>query len=74
MFTVSPNPVVDVLTVNIKTSMSTVTLFNLQGQKMFEEICSGTQAIIPMSNLSAGIYFVQVSDNEKINTVKLIKK
>ncbi|GAB1415929.1 hypothetical protein MASR2M117_13350 [Paludibacter sp.] len=74
MFTISPNPVVDMLTVNVNKTLSTVSLFNLQGQKIFEEICNGNKIIIPMTNFSSGVYFISISDNEKINTTKLIKK
>lgn len=63
--TISPNPVVDVLTINGVEDDQPVEVYNLVGVKVIEE--TGNQ--IDVSSLSNGIYVLQVND-EKIKFLK----
>ncbi|HEY5406789.1 MAG TPA: T9SS type A sorting domain-containing protein [Ginsengibacter sp.] len=76
--TISPNPVHDLLTVNLKniTGAVHVGLFNLNGQQLMEQniIGSGNKTILfNIAGLAAGNYFIQITNNGKIDQEKFIK-
>ena len=66
-----PNPVNDVLNIDIKDEISSVEIYALQGQK----VLSSKENKINVSELPSGIYLVRVVDvNNNIATKKIIKK
>ena len=66
-----PNPVNDVLNIDIANTIKSVEVYNLQGQK----VLVSNQSQINMSNLSAGIYMLRIEDeNNAVNTKRIIKK
>ena len=78
---VYPNPVQDVLNLEINASMASemnVSIYNIMGQKVMESNTNVTTGIngrqVNVSNLNAGIYFVTVKANGFENTQKFIVK
>ncbi|HYV94353.1 MAG TPA: T9SS type A sorting domain-containing protein [Chitinophagales bacterium] len=74
-FTVFPNPAIDkiIIAVNNKISRGTIQLFNVFGGNVFEEtIDNSATKEINLKNISHGIYFVKVSNEEKSSIQKLI--
>ena len=75
-FTAYPNPATDVW--NIRSSnagISNVEIFNTLGRSVKRMEVEGSNVSIEVSDLSTGIYFARISDNNgQTNTVKLIKK
>ena len=70
-FTVSPNPVKDITTIEAgNTVIENVSVFNTLGQEVF----TGTTEVIDLSNLEAGIYMAKITfEGNKTATRKLVK-
>jgi uncharacterized delta-60 repeat protein len=68
-----PNPTANTLQLNFaeNTEVKTATVLNLNGQKLME--VNGTSNI-DVSELSNGLYFIQVLSNKGIHTQKFIKQ
>lgn len=69
-----PNPVKDVLNLSYDEEISNVEVFNSLGQKMISNSIHANQAKIDMSNLSNGIYMVNVSSGNQIKILKVVKE
>ncbi|MFY0713600.1 DNRLRE domain-containing protein [Seonamhaeicola sp. NFXS20] len=68
-----PNPV------NIEFSLrdcmgSNLSVFNLLGKQVLSVDIKKNEETIDVSNLTSGVYFVQVKNNEKVITKKIVKK
>ena len=76
--TLSPNPVTDQLTVLIARNnpvKATVTIHSISGQKVYSntrQVSGAQKIIIPMKQMSRGVYFVTVFLNDKKEVVKKI--
>ena len=68
-----PNPVIDVLNLSYTQNISNIAVYNLLGQKVMEEKTNSNSVQLDMSTLSAGSYFVKVSSDNKVKTLKIIK-
>ena len=65
-----PNPVNDVLNIEIENEIKSVEIYNIQGQKVLQS--SNKQ--IETNSLNSGIYMVRVEDvNGAVATQKLMK-
>jgi hypothetical protein len=69
-----PNPVTNVLNIQSNMSIDNVEIFNLLGQKIKELNPSSNMNTIDMSDLSKGMYLVQVNINGKESTYKVLKE
>ncbi len=69
-----PNPVTDVLNLTAPNEISTVSVFNLLGQKVMATTVNATEANVNMSTLSAGTYVVKVMANNEVKTLKIVKQ
>ena len=70
-FNLYPNPASDNFTIEMDSNIKFVEIYSLQGQK----ILTSTTKNINISNLSKGIYLVQIEDeNNNRSTQKLIVK
>ncbi|UGS20742.1 LamG-like jellyroll fold domain-containing protein [Flavobacterium cyclinae] len=66
-----PNPVNDVLNIEIENEIKSVEIYNIQGQKVLQS----SYKQIETNSLNSGIYMVRVEDvNGAVATQKLIKK
>lgn len=66
-----PNPVQDILNIDLQTSLKSVEVYNIQGQKVLES----NKNQINLSSLVSGIYMVRIQDeNNAVVTKKIIKK
>ena len=71
-FIFAPNPVKDFLTIENKTGIQSVTIFDLSGKLMLEQNSLNSKILkINLQNFSVGIYIIKVN-NEK--TFKIVKK
>ena len=68
-----PNPVNDVLTINAQVSIDSITVYNMLGQTVITSTPNTNDSTVDMSTLQTGAYFVQVSINNTLNTVRVIK-
>ena len=70
-----PNPAKDVLHVDLGTQANaTIRIMNVQGQEMFTRKLSGQNNMLDISNLSRGLYFVQMEMDGKRICKKLVKE
>ncbi len=69
IFTISPNPTQNILHIKSKEQFETVKIYSLQGILIKEGVASS----IDVSQLSTGMYFVQVTIDNKTTTKKFIK-
>lgn len=73
-FSAYPNPVTDVLNLSYDKNISTVAVFNLLGQQVLSKSINANDAQIDMSQFNSGAYFVKVTSNDQVKTVKVIKQ
>ena len=72
-FTYFPNPVNNVLTIKAQASIDSITVYNMLGQTVVRSTPNANNSAVDMSELQSGAYFVQVSINNSIETVRVIK-
>jgi hypothetical protein len=72
-FSFFPNPVNNVLTINAQASIDNITVYNMLGQTLITLTPNTNDSKVDMSALQTGAYFVQVSVNNTLNTVRVIK-
>jgi hypothetical protein len=66
-----PNPVRDMLNIEIENEIKSVEIYNIQGQKVITSISNSVE----VASLNSGIYMVRVEDvNGAIATQKLVKE
>ena len=69
-----PNPVKDVLNLSYDKNISNVTVFNLVGQEVLTKAINSNQSQIDMTSLSAGTYFVRITADNQVKTLKVVKE
>jgi len=72
-FTYFPNPVNDMLTINAQSNIKDITVYNMLGQIVVRQSPNASNCTVDMSTIETGAYFVQVSINNTLNTVRVIK-
>ena len=72
-FTYFPNPVNNVLTIKAQASIDSITVYNMLGQSVIRSAPNTNNSTVDMSVLQTGAYFVQVSINKTLKTVRVIK-
>jgi len=68
-----PNPVQNLLHLQLKGEKNRVVLLDMMGRKVFDKVLPSV-AIIDMSKYETGIYFIRVENNQNIPNGKVIKK
>ena len=70
---VYPNPAIDVLNISSQSTINTVEIFNVLGQKVITMQVEDTSTEINVSNLNAGIYLIKYEINNSTSTKKFVK-
>jgi hypothetical protein len=73
-FVAYPNPVKDVLNLSYKTAISNVKVINLLGQEVVNAKANTNDVQVDMSALNAGVYIVNVTVDDTIHSIKVIKE
>lgn len=76
-FSVYPNPATDVLNISnsINAEINAITITDLNGRTVKQITANGSvDSQINISDLNAGVYFVNINSNEGSLTKKIIKK
>ena len=73
-FVAYPNPVKDVLNLSYKTAISNVKVINLLGQEVVNANANTNDVQVNMSALSAGVYIVNVTVDDRVHSIKVIKE
>ncbi|MFM9984982.1 MAG: FG-GAP-like repeat-containing protein [Flavobacteriales bacterium] len=69
-FSIYPNPASDLITIQASQKMEILQIFNLQSQLIREEKINGNSAVIDISGLAIGMYFVKVDGVVRMMAVK----
>ncbi len=72
-FSISPNPVIDVLNIIGKNQIDSIVILNSVGQSMIETTVGQNDALINLGQLPAGIYFAKVKSGNSVETRKILK-
>lgn len=72
--TLYPNPVTNVLNIDAKEQISSISIYTLTGQQIFTKSMQSKSSKVDMSTYKAGVYIVEVNSNGKTKTYKVIKK
>lgn len=73
-FVLYPNPTKSTLNFKANTIVDSITIFNAIGQKTLLVTPNNTIGTIDTSDLSSGLYFVEVKIGNNFNTFKIIKE
>ncbi|MDA9847235.1 fibronectin type III domain-containing protein, partial [Flavobacteriaceae bacterium] len=72
-FTYFPNPVNDVLTIKAQKTVEDITVFNMLGQVVKRQTPNTRDCTVDLSAMQTGAYFVQVSIDNTVETVRVLK-
>ncbi len=74
-FTLYPNPVNDLLTLNYGTDVQQLTgrIFDLQGRMVKQFILNNTESEVDVTDLAKGVYIISVNYGEKLHSKRFIK-
>ena len=73
-FVAYPNPVKDVLNLSYKSAISNVKVINLLGQEVVNAKANTNDVQVDMSALNAGVYIVNVTVDDIVHSIKVIKE
>jgi hypothetical protein len=73
-FSYYPNPVINLLNVSYSQEMTNVKVYNMVGQQLLNKNVNATSTQIDMSGYANGAYFIKVSTENAMKTVRVIKK
>ncbi|MBP6127284.1 T9SS type A sorting domain-containing protein [Flavobacterium sp.] len=73
-FVAYPNPVKDVLNLSYKSAISNVKVINLLGQEVVNAKANTNDVQVNMSALNAGVYIVNVTVDDTVHSIKVIKE
>lgn len=71
--TISPNPVIDEMTINSKEKINTIEIYNLVGQQVWKSTKVTTNKI-DLNFLNKGVYMIKINTDSTNESIKFIKK
>jgi len=72
-FSVYPNPVKNILNIQTRDVVSSISIYNVLGKLVHQSSPKSISPSVDMANLKSGIYFVEVTIGNASKTVKVIK-
>lgn len=69
-----PNPATDFISISSEISISRIDIYSYSGALIKQQNVSGNKAVINISDLNAGIYFVQVKDALGAKMERIVKQ
>ncbi|HNP33388.1 MAG TPA: T9SS type A sorting domain-containing protein, partial [Flavobacterium sp.] len=70
----APNPVKNDLMLQSVQVLKSVAVYNLLGQKVFEQNCNNTEISIDLSKLATGNYILKAQDETGQKTIRIVKE
>ncbi|MCZ8198003.1 MAG: choice-of-anchor L domain-containing protein [Flavobacterium sp.] len=71
---VSPNPIIDFMTVSAKENINSIAIFNTLGQLVFEKKVNTSEEKIDLTALTSGNYIVKITSETSSKVLKIIKQ
>lgn len=68
-----PNPATDMLRIQSSSHIASVSIFNLGGQLVHQQILNNNDGIVDLSSLSKGVYSVMMTNEKATKTIKVVK-
>ena len=72
-FTYFPNPVNDMLTIRAQKDVDDITVYNMLGQVVKQQTPNTMDCTVDLSAMQSGAYFVQISIDNTVETVRVLK-
>lgn len=72
-FELYPNPVQDVLNMSANESITSVSIYNMLGQKVYSQAIGSVNHTIDTSNFAHGTYIVEVAIGSAVGSKKIVK-
>jgi hypothetical protein len=73
-FSFYPNPAQDVITLDARTAIEDITMYNLLGQKVLQQKVDGLSNYqLNVSTMAIGAYLMQVTTNGKVGVYQVLK-
>lgn len=73
LFNYFPNPVNDMLTIRAQKDVDDITVYNMLGQVVKRQSPNTRDCTVDLSAMQSGAYFVQVSIDNTVETVRILK-
>jgi hypothetical protein len=73
-FVYYPNPAESTLNLSAQDNIESAAIYNMLGQKVFDQNINATRSEINVSELATGTYILQVSVNGQIGNYQILKK
>lgn len=73
LFTYFPNPVSNNLTIKAQKNIQNITVFNMLGQTVINNVPNAIESNVDMSALKSGAYFVKVTVDNQTETIRIIR-
>jgi hypothetical protein len=76
LITIYPNPVKDIVNINIKnnSTIKTIELYDIQGRLLQTQLVNNISSELNLSSRANGIYFIKINTDKGSKVEKLIKK
>ena len=71
---VYPNPTNDYITIESKTLIEEVRIYDIYGKNVLQKNCHSNKELVNLYMLSSGAYFLQLLTNNQTQSVKIIKR
>lgn len=71
---ISPNPIIDFMTVSAKENINSIAIFNTLGQLVFEKKVNTSEEKIDLTALTSGNYIVKITSETSSKVLKIIKQ
>ena len=69
-----PNPIKNTLHLRAQNNIQNVSIYNMLGQEVLRTTPNNIESELDMSSLQTGAYFVKVTINDRMETVRIIKQ
>jgi len=76
-FAIYPNPSATTITISMSTTPNKntfMTIYNIDGQQLLSHQIAEQQAVVDVSGLPQGVYFVRVADESAVQVGKFVKQ
>ena len=74
VISIYPNPTSDVINIFSTSTITDYNIYNMIGNKVMSTIVNASNAVVDMSTLTKGVYFVEVNQNGMLTNKRIIKK
>ena len=72
LWTISPNPAKESITISNLTNGSNITITNITGKKVYTSVIENEQTTINTANFENGIYIIQITNNGTVANKKFV--